>query len=155
MTADRLHWSEGRAVTFLPPVTAAATTLPVKAHHFGSTPGENEPPLTGRGDCQVAHLIPLTRFRASPFLIGKMPMPRLLDLDLRAGRHSRVWRGNHAPNPGNHQSSNLMPLISAHAVATKTPFGAWTSTVADPALVSPVASTVVSPAMIVQPVKTF
>jgi len=102
--SSSLEW--GRAVTFLPPVTAAATTLPVKAHRFGSTSGENGPPLTARGDCQVAHLIPLTRFRASPFLIGKMPMPRLFDLHLRAGRHSRVWRGNDAPKPGNHQSSS-------------------------------------------------
>jgi len=54
--SSSLEW--GRAVTFLPPVTAAATTLPVKAHRFGSTSGENGPPLTARGDCQVAHPYP-------------------------------------------------------------------------------------------------
>jgi hypothetical protein len=35
-----------------------------------------------------------------------------------------VWRGWNAPNPMIDQSSNLVPAVSAHTVASKTPFGA-------------------------------
>src|SRR5205814_8058159 len=70
-------------------------------------------------------------------------------------RKLRFWRGRNAPNTVIDQSSNLVPAVSAHTVASNTPFGSKTLTVADPVLAFPVESTVVSPAMIVQPVKTF
>jgi hypothetical protein len=52
-------------------------------------------------------------------------------------------------------SWNLVPTVSAHRVVSRTPFGSYTWTVAGPELALPVASTVISPATIDQPVKTF
>jgi len=66
-----------------------------------------------------------------------------------------VWRGWNAPNPIINQSSNLVPTASAHRVASKLPFASKTWTVAGPELPFPVTSTVVSPEMIDQPVRTY
>jgi hypothetical protein len=57
-------------------------------------------------------------------IFSKRGSPRNLKR-ISSNRQSRgLARGCDAPNPLINQSSNLVPAVSAHTVASKTPFGA-------------------------------